>query len=196
MIFAVLPVVLFVFAPKPALADSITFSIVASTVTITNVSEAGNPSVIVASDVHGVAVVNVFDSSPSFLGPVELGNVSTTFGEAVVFDSDYPGLTQAVGDTLDFLDADFSGLTTQVLGTGSVVLGPITDPALLPFLGDLDFGFALDSATVDGNNQTISKWDMVSIATPEPSSLALLFTGLLLLAFFASRNKMVLRQQN
>jgi hypothetical protein len=189
MLYGLAPVLLFMLTPTASLADNITIAIVTSTVTVTTVSQSGKPSNIIATDVHGIGVVNVFDPVPTLLGPVEFGNLTAPFGNAVVFDADFPGLTEAVASTLDFAAADFSGSLTQILGTGSVAVGPITDPALAPFLGKLDFEFTLASSTVNSDHQTVALWDLTSITTvPEPSSLALLGTALLLV-FLARRSK-------
>ena len=191
LIYGTLPVLMLLFAPARSQADSFSVSVVTSSVIVTTVSEAGNPSNIIATSINGISVVNVFDSVPSFLGPVELGNTTLTFGNAVVYESDFPGLTQAVADTLNFSAADFSGSVTQVVGTGSVAVGPITDPALAMFLDNPNFGFTLTNSTVNGDNQTVSQWNLTSITatTPEPASLTLLLLGTGLLGCFAKRSK-------
>ncbi len=189
--YGTLLVLVLVLGPAPSRADSYSVSVVTSSVIVTTVSEAGNPSNIIATSINGIGVVNVFDTVPSFLGPVELGNTTLTFGNAVVYESDYPGLTQAVADTLDFSAANFSGSVTQILGTGSVAVGPITDPALAMFLDNPNFGFTLANSSVNGDNQTVSQWNLTSITatTPEPGSLTFLLFGTGLLGCFVRRRK-------
>lgn len=169
-----------------------------SPVTLTLVATNDVPPSLLAEDVRGINGAAVTD--PSLVGLELVGNndPSTPFPNAQLYainvdPMSYSPLGESLGISMDFASLSITGNTATVFGTGVPLSGPISDPGLATLLGQSRFVFTLQSTVPDPNNQNqlLSTWTLSSLQVPEPSSLLLVSSGLLIITKrrFGSRKR-------
>jgi hypothetical protein len=168
-------------------ADTIALGQIGSNqqITLNLVQLSTSPFTLLAEDVQGINAAAVYTPTNTYLGLELVGIDPGTymFPNAQLFVQDVdPIMGQVVGIVLDYTTLAVNGTDATVFANGYPG-GAITDPALAAFLGLLRFDFTLTSANVDPtSNLLVSNWTIAAITpVPEPASLMLMGSGLLML---------------